>query len=198
MRSHFLHISQILEGNYFWAYTCRACIRTRANTGKYFWGIIYVLVSCQGVWHFSPPYSCQSPELSNLCARGPFDSFCLGILYVLFSLRTRQVREALRKSDSLPATRQSYLLSGWSRVLGSPRGATEYENVSKLEIRKKIRKKYKIPHSGLGPENTKKKIRKNYKNGEKMANFVIFLYFFRIFGAQPGMGDFVFFSYFQF
>ena len=45
----FLHLSQILEGNYFGAYTCRACIRTRANTGKYFWGIIYVLVSCQGV-----------------------------------------------------------------------------------------------------------------------------------------------------
>ena len=49
-RSHsLLHISQILEGNYFGAYTCRACIRTRANTGKYSWGIIYVLVSCQGV-----------------------------------------------------------------------------------------------------------------------------------------------------
>ena len=49
MRSHSLHISQIVEGNYFGAYTCRACIRTRANTGKYSWGIIYVLVSCQGV-----------------------------------------------------------------------------------------------------------------------------------------------------
>ena len=49
LRSHFLHISQILEGNYFGAYTCRACIRTRANTGKYSWRIIYVLVSCQGV-----------------------------------------------------------------------------------------------------------------------------------------------------
>ena len=49
LRSHFLHISQILEGNYFGAYTCRACIRTRANTGKNSWRIIYVLVSCQGV-----------------------------------------------------------------------------------------------------------------------------------------------------
>ena len=47
--SHLLRISQIFEGNYFGAYTCRACIRTRANTGKYFWGIIYVLVSCQAV-----------------------------------------------------------------------------------------------------------------------------------------------------
>ena len=42
-------MSQILEGNYFGAFTCHACIRTRANTGKYSWGIIYVLVSCQGV-----------------------------------------------------------------------------------------------------------------------------------------------------
>ena len=30
-------------------FLCRACIRTRANTGKYSWRIIYVLVSCQGV-----------------------------------------------------------------------------------------------------------------------------------------------------
>ena len=50
LRSHLLHVSQILEENYFGAYTCRACIRTRANTGKYSWGIIYVLVSCQGVF----------------------------------------------------------------------------------------------------------------------------------------------------
>ena len=49
LRSHFLHGSQILEGNYFGAYTCRACIRIRANTGKYSRGIIYVVVSCQGV-----------------------------------------------------------------------------------------------------------------------------------------------------
>ena len=50
LRSHFLHIRQIPEGNDSGAYTCRACIRTRANTGKYSWGIIYVLVSCQGVF----------------------------------------------------------------------------------------------------------------------------------------------------
>ena len=61
LRSHFLHISQNLEGNYFGAYTCRACIRTRANTGKYSWGIIYVLVLCQGVvsWE-GPEVSCKS------------------------------------------------------------------------------------------------------------------------------------------
>ena len=37
--------SSILEGSQFGANTCRA----RANTGKYSWRIIYVLVSCQGV-----------------------------------------------------------------------------------------------------------------------------------------------------
>ena len=49
LRDHFSHISQILEGLHFGANTCRACIRTRANTGKNSWRIIYVLVSCQGV-----------------------------------------------------------------------------------------------------------------------------------------------------
>ena len=47
LRSHFLHASQILEGNYFGAYTCRACIRTRANTGKYFWGYVYICTVVQ-------------------------------------------------------------------------------------------------------------------------------------------------------
>ena len=36
-------------GNSFSANTCCACICTCANTGKYSWRIIYVLVSCQGV-----------------------------------------------------------------------------------------------------------------------------------------------------
>ena len=44
----FAAYSQILEGIHFGANTCRACIRTRSNTGKYSWRIIYVLVSCQG------------------------------------------------------------------------------------------------------------------------------------------------------
>ena len=60
---------------------------------------------------------------------------------------------------------------------------------------KKIRKNYEIPHPGSGPENTKK-IQKKYKNGDFWAVFVFFLYFFRIFGARPGVGDFVIFSYF--
>ena len=34
VRDHFPHISQILEGIHFGANTCRACIRTRANTGN--------------------------------------------------------------------------------------------------------------------------------------------------------------------
>ena len=34
LRDHFPHISHILEGLHFGANTCRACIRTRANTGK--------------------------------------------------------------------------------------------------------------------------------------------------------------------
>ena len=45
LRDHFLHISHILEGIHFGA----NIFCTRANTGKYFWGIIYALVSCQGV-----------------------------------------------------------------------------------------------------------------------------------------------------
>ena len=49
LRDRFPGISQILEGIHFDANTCRTCIRTRANAGKYFWRIIYVLVSCQGV-----------------------------------------------------------------------------------------------------------------------------------------------------
>ena len=49
MRDHFPHISQILEGIHFGANTCRACIRTRANTGATCsWRIIYVLVHARG------------------------------------------------------------------------------------------------------------------------------------------------------
>ena len=35
LRDHFPHISQILEGIDFGANTCRACIHTRANTGRF-------------------------------------------------------------------------------------------------------------------------------------------------------------------
>ena len=53
-RNHFPHISQIVERIHFGAYTWFSCIRTLANTGKYSWRIIYVLVSCQGVFSSWP------------------------------------------------------------------------------------------------------------------------------------------------
>ena len=58
---------------------------------------------------------------------------------------------------------------------------------------KRIRKSHEIPHPGSGQtrKNTEK-IRKRPEND----HFGIFLYFFRIFGARPGVGDFVTFSYF--
>ena len=74
----------------------------------------------------------------------------------------------------------------------------ELKKPSSLEIRKKYEKKtknYEIPHPGSGPENTKK-IQKKYEKGHFRAIFVFFLYFFRIFGARPRVGDFVVFSYF--
>ena len=81
-------------------------------------------------------------------------------------------------------------------VLRSCGPATEPENPQTP----KIRKKYQIPHPGLTPGNTEK-IPKKYKNGPKIAVFGPFSYFFRyffcIFGGQPGVGDFVFFSYFR-
>ena len=55
----------------------------------------------------------------------------------------------------------------------------KYEKITK--------KNYKIPHSGVGPENTKKRP-KNYENGLKMAIFVIFLYIFCIFGPPRNGG----------
>ena len=56
------------------------------------------------------------------------------------------------------------------RALGSPRGATEYENVSKLEIRKKYEKNTKSPIPGWAP-----KIRKKYRKITKLAIFSPFL-----------------------
>ena len=79
--------------------------------------------------------------------------------------------------------------------LRSLRGGTEYKNPSSLKIRKKYEKMTKSPISRLGPTNTKK-IQKNYKIGQIMTIFVIFRYFFRIFGAKPEMGDVAIFSYF--
>ena len=55
------------------------------------------------------------------------------------------------------------------------------------------RKNYKIPHPGLAPENTKK-IPKNANMAQEFSICVVF--FFRFFGGQPGVLDFVIFSYF--
>ena len=75
LRDHFPHISQILEGLHFCASTCCACIRTHANTGKYSWRIIYVLVSCQGVIFYRCrlriPRNFGSVTLANLPTRVP-------------------------------------------------------------------------------------------------------------------------------
>ena len=64
LRDHFLHISQILEGIRFGVNTCRACIRTGANTGKNSWRIIYVTGPQLG------PFFCREiPAFTGLGAR---------------------------------------------------------------------------------------------------------------------------------
>ena len=68
-------------------------------------------------------------------------------------------------------------------------GGTRRKDTSSLEIQKKtkIPKMHKIPHSGLGPENTKNT--KKLQNGQKMAFFVI-LVFFLYFGGPTRDGGF--------
>ena len=56
---------------------------------------------------------------------------------------------------------------------------------------KKIRKRHEIPHPDSGPENTEKKYREKIQKWPENGRFRLFLYFFRIFGARPGVGDFV-------
>ena len=48
LRDHFSHISQIVEGIHFGANTCRACIRTRANAGKYSWQLFMYWFRARG------------------------------------------------------------------------------------------------------------------------------------------------------
>ena len=55
-----------LGGINFAANTCGACIRTQANTGKYAWRIIYVLVSCQEGYVSSRSSFC-SPQKAHKC-----------------------------------------------------------------------------------------------------------------------------------
>ena len=65
---------------------------------------------------------------------------------------------------------------------------------------RKYEKNTKSPTPGRPPENTEK-IPEKYKNGPKTAifrPFFVFLrYFFVFSGGRPGVGDFVFFSYFR-
>ena len=76
-------------------------------------------------------------------------------------------------------------------ILRSPRGATEYENPSSLEIRKrKYEKNVQNPPFGLGPENTEK-IQKNYdEKGHFLTVFVIFVFLYFIYSFS-----FFFFSF---
>ena len=80
-------------------------------------------------------------------------------------------------------------------VLRSCGPATEPENPQSP----KIRKKHKIPHPGLAPENTEK-IPKKYENGPKTAifgRFCIFSGIFSVFpGVHPGWGILYFFRIF--
>ena len=65
---------------------------------------------------------------------------------------------------------------------------------------RKYEKNTNSPTLGWPPKN-QKKTPKKYQNSTKTAIFVPFWYFFVIFfgffGGQPGVGDFVFFSYFR-
>ena len=84
-------------------------------------------------------------------------------------------------------------------ALRAPRGATEYANPSNPEIRKKKKKTKKLqnPPFRVGPQKYRKnteKLRK-WPFSDRFRNFLVF--FFCIFGAHPGMGDFVIFSYFR-
>ena len=65
LRSNVPHISHIWAGVHVGANTCRACICTRVNTGKYSWGIIYVLVSCRGVISAMPIVRCLCEQPLN-------------------------------------------------------------------------------------------------------------------------------------
>ena len=76
-----------------------------------------------------------------------------------------------------------------------PAGLVKSPKTPETPKYEKITKKYKTPHPGWVPKNTRK-IPKKYKSGPKMTIFVFFRYFFRIFGAPPGVGGFVFFRNF--
>ena len=88
-----------------------------------------------------------------------------------------------------------------SQELRFRRARTGHKNPPRPEIRKNHEKKYKIPHPGLGPENTRK-LPKKYKNSSKMTPFCIFSVIFSYFRGPSLQGGgfcifFVIFSYFR-
>ena len=65
LRDNFPHVSQIPEGIHSVQIYSRACIRSHANTGKYSWRIIHVLVSCQAVIRAGAVYPCPTCLLTG-------------------------------------------------------------------------------------------------------------------------------------
>ena len=65
-----VHAGKKSWGINFCANTCGACIRTRANTGKYSWQIIYVLVLRQGLYFVEATKQslCKTNSLACLLA----------------------------------------------------------------------------------------------------------------------------------
>ena len=152
-------------------------------------------------WHLF----CRKEECSKVAWRSVPESanghLACGSLGSCLRMKLKH-REATRvcveTSSADEKKRRSACVCAYHRVLqgAAQRGG---RNLLQKPLRpgntKKIRKSHEIPHPGSGPENTKK-IQKKYENGHFQAIFVFFLYFFRIFGARPGVGDFVTFSYF--
>ena len=92
---------------------------------------------------------------------------------------------ATTSSDHTKAQSNLTIPGGWYRAQKG--GGTEPKSPWILKTRKKLRKKNtKSPTPGCPP-----KIRKKYRKNAKMVISGPFVYFFRIFGGQPGVGDFV-------
>ena len=118
-------------------------------------------------WHLSFRHARSRPS----CVNGPLTSQTLTLQWIAL--------HGIDASSTLgfehPPSVEISL--GWHRI----------QKPLKPGNTKKIRKIYKIPHSGLEPQHTAKNTKKKNENSQKMAIFVIF---------QPRMGDFVIFSLF--
>ena len=77
----------------FGAKTCGACIRTRVNTGRYSWRILYVWVSCQGAAIlFGPLRSFQGP-LNGGVSNGGVSRSGLVLPFLSFFVLSRFFRD---------------------------------------------------------------------------------------------------------